>query len=87
MLSIYRLWLDYKDRRELSATDWQEVFITRLVAFMPNLLFPRKGCIATTPPWWRRIARQLAPQHGGRDCCWYHQSDWHKATRTAIRYL
>jgi hypothetical protein len=38
-------------------------------------------------PWWRRLSRQLAPSRIGRDCCWYHRGDWHKVTKTAIRFL
>jgi hypothetical protein len=59
------------------------------VVFLPNAQRLRKAadCMPTSTPWWRRLGRQLVPRRGGLDCCWYHQGDWHKATKTAIRYL
>ena len=57
----------------------------------PVVLLPRPtpfrqvGCMATGVPWWRRLARQIVPRRGARDCCWYHGGDWHAVSRLAIR--
>ncbi|MBV8994605.1 MAG: hypothetical protein JO287_13115 [Pseudonocardiales bacterium] len=44
-------------------------------------------CMPAGTPWWRRLGRQVVPRRRGRGCCWYHEGDWHQASRTAIRIL
>ncbi|WP_344422973.1 hypothetical protein [Amycolatopsis minnesotensis] len=45
----------------------------------------RTGCMATTPPWWRRLLPGRAS--ATRDCCWYHAGSWKTVNRTAARLL
>ncbi|MGP3920550.1 hypothetical protein [Nonomuraea sp. 10N515B] len=49
--------------------------------------FRAKTCMPTGISWARRIARQLAPRHQARPCCWYHGGDWHRVSATAIRLV
>ncbi|MGH4009531.1 MAG: hypothetical protein ACRDTH_15505 [Pseudonocardiaceae bacterium] len=44
-------------------------------------------CMPAGTPWWRRLGRQAVPRRRGRSCCWYHEGDWHQASRTAIQML
>ena len=64
-------------------------YTTRWVVLLPNAqrLGKAPKCMPTSTPWWRRLGRQLVPRRTGRDCCWYHQGDWHKVNKTAIRFL
>jgi hypothetical protein len=67
-----------EDRRRYSAA-W--------VALFPRPEPFREGCMAVAVPWWRRLARQIAPRRGGRNCCWYHGGDWHRVCFLAIRFV
>jgi len=56
------------------------------------LLLPRPdldddplACMRTGLSWPHRLAAQLLPRRGGRDCCWYHGGDWQAVNATAIR--
>lgn len=62
-------------------------YIPAWVVLLPTAFRPGKGCITTPTPWWRRLGRQLVPRRTVLDCCDYHRADWHKASKTAIRYL
>ena len=46
--------------------------------------FRNRRCMPPRRLWWRDALRQLAPRYSGRDCCWMHQGDWHRVSRTAI---
>jgi hypothetical protein len=35
--------------------------------------------------WRQRMIRQIRPQRQGRDCCLEHATDWHLASKAAIR--
>jgi hypothetical protein len=35
----------------------------------------------------RRLLRQLVPRRTGRECCWYHQGDWHTVSALAVKLL
>ena len=45
----------------------------------------RPGKCKAVPPWWRRLARLMAPRRAPRDCCRYHRVDWHQVSAAAIR--
>ncbi|MEU4814898.1 hypothetical protein AB0G03_04520 [Micromonospora aurantiaca] len=65
-----------EDRRRYAAA-W--------VALFPRPEPFRESCMAAGLPWWRRLARQVAPRRDGRDCCWYHGVDWHRVCALAVR--
>lgn len=44
-------------------------------------------CMPVGIPWWRRLARQLVPNHRIEYCCWYHGGNWHTVSETAIRLV
>jgi hypothetical protein len=55
-----------------------------------TILLPRpegmnRGCITASPPWWRRLARQVIPRRTTRDCCYYHRVNWRQVSAAAIR--
>ncbi|MEU6040598.1 hypothetical protein ABZ801_34885 [Actinomadura sp. NPDC047616] len=62
---------------------------------LPVVLLPRTSPFRTpdcmpegiSPAW--RLTRQLplGRRRGLGSCCWYHQGDWRKVSRTAIRLL
>ena len=63
-------------------------FTVVLVGLLPRPEpFRKPACMPAGTPPARRLARQLAPRRRGGSCCWYHQGDWHKVSRTAIRLL
>lgn len=35
----------------------------------------------------RRLLRQLVPRRTARQCCWYHQGDWHTVSAVAVKLL
>lgn len=62
---------------------------TRWVATLPN---PRPlndpDCMTEPGPnLVRRLGQQLVPRRTPSDCCWYHEGDWAKVSRTAIRLV
>lgn len=46
--------------------------------------FRNPQCMPPGAPWWRWAARQIIPRRRGRTCCWMHQGNWHRVSRTAI---
>jgi len=63
---------------------YETYWVARLPRSRP---FRAPQCMPTGTPWWRRVVRQLLPQHAGKDCCWYHRGDWHTVSLTAIRLV
>ena len=61
------------------------------VAWVAHLPRPdpvgRPNCMPVGIPWWRRLVRQLIPNHRIEYCCWYHGGNWHKVSKTAIRLV
>jgi hypothetical protein len=65
----------------------QPVYRVAWVALLPDPEGMDRGCLDAMPPWWQRAGRQLIPQPGTRDCCYYHSIDWHQVSAAAIRIL
>ncbi len=61
--------------------------VTRVAALPRPQPFRATSCMPAGTSAWRRWARQLIPRHGGRDCCWYHQGDWHRVSAAAVRLV
>src|SRR6266487_5781790 len=60
---------------------YEAAWVVRLPRPAP---FRRPVCMPVGTPWRRRLGRQLIPRRRGRTCCWQHQGNWHRVSRTAI---
>lgn len=67
----------------------EERYTTAWVIRLPRPLRLGKApeCMPTSTPLWRRLGRQLVPRRTSQDCCRYHGGDWHRVSKTAIRFL
>ena len=56
-------------------------------ALLPRPKGVDRGCMTYQAPWWRCAVRQVIPRRRPRDCCYYHQVDWHRVSAAAIRVV
>jgi hypothetical protein len=57
------------------------------VARLPRIDLPleKPECMVPGISWPQRVIRQVRPQRQARDCCLPHATDWHLASKAAIR--